>query len=45
MDHTIKTEKAPNPVGNYPHARKWETFYFYLVLDPENQEQMLYLVS
>ena len=22
MDHTIKTEKAPNPVGNYPHARK-----------------------
>ena len=22
MDHTIKTEKAPNPVGKYPHARK-----------------------
>ena len=22
MDHTIKTEKAPNPVGSYPHARK-----------------------
>ena len=22
MDNTIKTEKAPNPVGNYPHARK-----------------------
>ena len=22
MDHRIKTEKAPNPVGSYPHARK-----------------------
>ena len=39
MSVELNSDKAPEPVGLYPHARKVGNLLFYRVLVPEKEEK------